>query len=132
MASSNENFNVPPEAEAIALKAQNPYGNKVILLAHSNRRVNELNEQVRAYLWQQAHAPLQINDILMVCCNHFLSGLMNGDMVKVVAMAPQAEYKKITVAKPKTAQKYMWFICYFVKLPSVFVMPMKTLNLSTP
>ena len=97
----NENFNVPPEAEAIALKAQNPYGNKVILLAHTNRRVNELNEQVRAYLWQQAHAPLQINDILMVCCNHFLSGLMNGDMVKVVAIATQAEYKKISLPSRK-------------------------------
>jgi hypothetical protein len=73
----------------------------VILLAHSNRRVNELNEQVRSIIWQQAHAPLQVNDILLVCCNHFKSNLMNGDMVKVMAIDPEPEYKKITVAQRK-------------------------------
>lgn len=95
------NFDVPAEEQAIQLKADHPYGNKVILLAHTNRRVNELNEKVRALLWQQAHAPLQINDILMVCSNHFQSGMMNGDMVKVVAINPMTEYKKITLPRRK-------------------------------
>lgn len=94
-------FDVPPEAEAIRLKAEHPFSNTVILLAHSNRRVNELNEQVRAIIWQQAHAPLQINDILLVCCNHFKSNLMNGDMVKVITIDAEPEYKKITVPKRK-------------------------------
>lgn len=101
-----ENFAVPPEADAIRLKADNPYSNTVILLAHSNRRVNELNEQVRSIIWQQAHAPLQVNDILLVCCNHFKSNLMNGDMVKVMAIDPEPEYKKITVAQRKNFSTY--------------------------
>ncbi len=95
------NFDVPPEEQAIQLKADHPYGNQVILLAHTNKRVNQLNEKVRAVIWQQAHAPLQINDILMVCCNHFQSGMMNGDMVKVVEIHPDAEYKKITIPRRK-------------------------------
>lgn len=98
------NFDVPSEADAIRLKAENPYGNKVILLAHTNKRVSELNEKVRAMLWQQPYAPLQVNDILMVCCNHFMSGLMNGDMAKVVAIAPHPEYKRIVLPRRKNLQ----------------------------
>ena len=62
---------------------------KSIMITRSNRNCLNLSERIRTELGKQADEPLSNGDILIVVQNNMISGLSNGDMVRVMKIYPR-------------------------------------------
>jgi ATP-dependent exoDNAse (exonuclease V) alpha subunit len=63
-----------------------------IAVCHSNRNCADINRAVRTLVYGNAHAPLQIGDLLMVTQNNHLVPLSNGDFVTVVWVGERSHH----------------------------------------
>ncbi|MCQ2974317.1 MAG: DEAD/DEAH box helicase [Bacteroidales bacterium] len=61
--------------------------NCATMLSYSNKRCNELSRTIRKFLGFRGD--LVVGDLLLVTQNNLISGLMNGDLVKVKAIKSQ-------------------------------------------
>jgi hypothetical protein len=62
-----------------------------IAVVHANATAREYNRAVRERIWGDPDLPVQAHDTLLVNKNSRTHALSNGDLVKVVRIAPEAE-----------------------------------------
>lgn len=75
--------------------AQNGTAN-TIAISLSNQNCHQINLKVRQKLYQNAHCPLQVGDLLMVTQNNYLVLLTNGDFVEVIESGSSQTVKGIS------------------------------------
>lgn len=68
-----------------------------VVVVRSNATALEYNRGIRERLWGDAACPVQVDDILLVNRNAPTVGLRNGDLVKVLELAPDAERASVSV-----------------------------------
>ena len=66
-------------------------GTSSVAIVPSNAMALDYNRAVRERLWGSADLPIQPRDTLLVNKNHHLLGLSNGDLVRVLEVAPELE-----------------------------------------
>jgi hypothetical protein len=71
---------------------------KAIIIAHSNRMVNDYNRDIRARYYPGAVGPVPGDRLLVVANNHKGDvSLMNGDLVRLLAASPAVTSRAITL-----------------------------------
>lgn len=70
-------------------------GISTVAVVHSNATALDYNRTIRERLWGEATAPIRAGDVLLVNRNAPLSGLNNGDVVKVMSVDLEAQVAPI-------------------------------------
>lgn len=78
-----------------------------VVVVHSNATALEYNRSIRERRWGDADLPIQVGDTLLVNKNSTTHALSNGDLVKVVEVAPQSEH--VHVSLKGGHQSELWF-----------------------
>jgi hypothetical protein len=68
-----------------------------VLITFSNARSLELNHAVRGRLWGDERLDLRTGDLLLVNRNSPTTGLLNGDVVKVLDVASESERRQVRI-----------------------------------
>ncbi|KZY35816.1 hypothetical protein A3731_16810 [Roseovarius sp. HI0049] len=68
-----------------------------VVVVRSNATALEYNRGIRERLWGNAACPVQVDDILLVNRNAHSVDLRNGDLVKVLDVAPSGERASVSV-----------------------------------
>lgn len=87
---------------------------ETILITQSNRQSYLLSQLIRPALGL-SDATLQLNDLLLITQNNLISGLMNGDMVKVTQIGKSIQkaglsFQYIEVEEVVTKRKYSQYL----------------------
>ncbi len=85
-----------PEAVSHVVDAYRSTSSSV-LITHTNAQALEFNRAVRGRLWNDDKAALRTDDLLLVNKNSPTTGLLNGDLVKIVEVAPSAEVRRVPI-----------------------------------
>ncbi len=85
-----------PDAIAKVVEAERTKS-RIVLITHTNAQALDLNRAVRGQLWGAEDAPLTVRDLLLVNKNSPSTGLLNGDLVKVVSVVGLPEIRLVGI-----------------------------------
>ena len=86
---------IPDSVTRVAEAYRRGGGSSSVLITFSNARALQLNRAVRGRLWGDELADVRVGDQLLVNRNSYRSDLYNGDLVRVLEVAPDVQRRTI-------------------------------------